>query len=92
MFTNNDHVIDHQGVHDFFGDHVTLPNAAKQKRRQNSPSRKGRCGAMVKLPVGYLLNLPADFSAFGNNALNSSQPSFSNKGYRCEYATMKTRR
>jgi hypothetical protein len=24
--------------------------------------------------------------------LNSSQPSFSNKGYRCEYATMKTRR
>jgi hypothetical protein len=24
MFTNTDHAIDHQGVHELFGDHITL--------------------------------------------------------------------
>ena len=39
---------------------------------------------MVNLPVGCFSNLPPDYSAFGNNALNKAQPGFPNKGYRCD--------
>jgi hypothetical protein len=39
---------------------------------------------MVNLPVGCFSNLPLEYSAFGNNALNTSQPGFPYKGYRCD--------
>jgi len=39
---------------------------------------------MINLPVGYFSNLPPDYSTFGNNALNTSQPDFPNKGYMCD--------
>jgi hypothetical protein len=40
---------------------------------------------MVNLPIGCFSNLPFDFSAFGNNALlNTTNPGFPNKGYRCD--------
>ena len=60
-----------------------IQHAVKQERRHN-PLGKGGCDAMVNLPVGCFSNLPPDFSAFGNNALNTSQPGFPNKGYRCD--------
>ena len=60
-----------------------IQNAVKQERRHN-PLGKGGCDAMVNLPVGCFSNLPPDFSAFGNNALNTSQLGFPNKGYRCD--------
>jgi hypothetical protein len=50
----------------------------------HNPLERGRCDAMVYLHVGSFSNLPPDFSAFGNNALNTAQPGFSNKGYRCD--------
>jgi hypothetical protein len=39
---------------------------------------------MVNLPVGCFSNLPPDYSAFGNNALNTARIGFPNKGYRCD--------
>ncbi len=55
-----------------------------KKEDEHNPLKNGRCGAMVNLPVGSFPNLPPDYSAFGNNALNTAQPGFSNKGYRCD--------
>jgi hypothetical protein len=37
-----------------------------------------------KFTVGCFSNLPPDYSAFGDNALNTAQLVFSNKGYRCD--------
>jgi hypothetical protein len=48
------------------------------------PLENERCGAVVNLPIGCFSNLPSDFSTFGDNALNTTQPRFSNKGYRCK--------
>ncbi len=39
---------------------------------------------MVNLLVGCYSNLPPDYATFGNNALNTVQPCFPNKGYRCD--------
>jgi hypothetical protein len=55
-----------------------------KKEDEHNPLKNGRCGAMVNLPVGCFSNLPPDYSAFGNNALNTAQPGFPNKGYRCD--------
>ena len=56
----------------------------KKKENEHNPLKNGRCGAMVNLPVGYFSNLPPDYLAFGNNALNISQPHFPSKGYGCD--------
>ena len=48
------------------------------------PLEKGRCEAMVNSPIGCFSNLPYNFSAFGNNALNNAQSSFRSKGYICD--------
>ena len=55
-----------------------------KKEDEHNPLKNGWCGAMVNLPVGYFSNLPPDYSAFGNNALNTSQSGCPNKGYRCD--------
>ncbi len=55
----------------------------KEEDEQN-PLKNGRCGAMVNLPVACFSNRPPDYSAFGNNALTTTQPGFPNKGYRCD--------
>jgi hypothetical protein len=55
-----------------------------KKEDEHNPLKNGRCGALVNLPVGCFSNLPPDYSAFGNNALNTTQPGFPNKGYRCD--------
>jgi hypothetical protein len=39
---------------------------------------------MVNLLVGFFLNIAPVFSAYDNTALNTSQPGFSNKRYRCD--------
>jgi len=39
---------------------------------------------MINLPGGRFSNLPTDYSAFGNNALNTDQPGISNKGCICD--------
>ena len=39
---------------------------------------------MLNLPVGCFSNLPPNYSLFGNNALNTTQAGFPNKGYRCD--------
>ena len=39
---------------------------------------------MVNLSVGCFSNLPPYYSAFGNNALNTTHPDFTNNGYRCD--------
>jgi hypothetical protein len=51
---------------------------------EHNPLKNGRCGAMVNLTVSCFSNLPPDYSTFGNNELNTAQPSFLNKGYRCD--------
>jgi len=43
-----------------------------KKEDKHNPLEKGRCGAMVNLPLGCFLNLLPDFLAFGNNALNTT--------------------
>jgi hypothetical protein len=55
-----------------------------KKEDEHNPNKNGRCGAMVNLPVGCFSKLPPDYSAFGNNALNTAQPGSPNKGYRCD--------
>jgi hypothetical protein len=50
--------------------HIKIQSAVKQKRNEHKPLKNGRCGAMVNLPVGCFSNIPPDYSAFGNNALN----------------------
>ena len=55
-----------------------------KKEDEHNPLKNGRCGAMVNLPVGCFSDLPPDYSTFGNNALNTAQPSFPYKGYRCD--------
>ena len=37
-----------------------------------------------KFTSWLLFNLPPNYSAFGNNALNTAQPGFPNKEYRCD--------
>ena len=54
-----------------------------KKEDEHNPLKNGRCGAMVNLTVGCFSHLPPDYPTFGNNALNTTQPSFVNKGYRC---------
>ena len=44
-----------------------------KKEDEHTPLKNGRCGAMVNLPVGSFSNLLRDYSAFGNNALNTAQ-------------------
>ncbi len=39
---------------------------------------------MANLPDGCFSNLPPNYSAFGNNALNTAQLGFPSKGYRCD--------
>jgi hypothetical protein len=51
-----------------------------KKENEDNPLKNGRCGAMVNLTVGCFSNLPLDYSSFGNNALNTTQPYFPNKG------------
>ncbi len=55
-----------------------------KKEDEHNPLKNGRCGAMVNSPVGCFSNLPPDYSAFGNNALNTTQPRFPSKGYGCD--------
>jgi hypothetical protein len=55
-----------------------------KKEDEHNLLNNGTCGAMVNLPVGCFSNLPPDYSIFGNNALNTAQPGFPNKGYRCD--------
>jgi len=43
-----------------------------KKENEQNPLKNGRCGAMENLPVGCFSNLPAHYSAFGNNALNAA--------------------
>jgi hypothetical protein len=57
---------------------------SNKKEGKHNPLEKGKCGAMVDLLVGCFTNLLPNFSAFGNNALNTAQPSFLNKGNRCD--------
>jgi hypothetical protein len=70
----------HNVVHMFWAQKVQ--NAVKKK--EHNPRKNGRCGAMVNSTVGCFSNLPSDYSAFGNNALNTTQPGFPNKGYTCD--------
>jgi hypothetical protein len=53
-----------------------------KKEDKNNPLEKGR--TMVNLPMGCFSNLPPDFSAFGDNALNATQSGLPNKGYGCD--------
>jgi hypothetical protein len=55
-----------------------------KKEDEHNPLKNGRCGAMVNLPDGCFSNLPPDYYAFGNYALNTTQPGFPNKGYICD--------
>jgi hypothetical protein len=64
--------------------HWKIQNAIKQKEDEHNPLKNGRYGAMVNLSVGCFSNLPPYYSAFGNNALNTTHPDFTNNGYRCD--------
>jgi len=55
-----------------------------KKEDEYNPLNNGRCVAMVNLPVGCFSNLPPDYLVFGNTALNTAQPGFPKKGYRCD--------
>jgi hypothetical protein len=55
-----------------------------KKEYEHNPLKNSRCGAVVNFPVGCFSNLPLNYTEFGNNALNTTQPGFPNRGYRCD--------
>jgi hypothetical protein len=66
-------------------EHKKIQDAVEPKKDEHNPLKNGRCGALVILPGGCFSNLPPNYSAFGNNALNKThQLGFTNKGHRCD--------